>query len=694
MLPRTTQLAHAAALPAGMLAISRPCSPPVHAAVTTASSEAMLPESQLWTRRMSRLRSIAPPLLSPRVSPAPLYSSPVPSPSLFPCPAAFDQTDAAAILLADAAAAAELPSRRPATRYGSHLQAYTHVLSLPTTPASSHTPRSVQSLESAADLGAYLVAALTSQRQARDFEIDTAGLATDMAIRVLASDDPYSDDYLTGDGSDTRRESLLGDRSAFTAGQQAGSLRAEAPVELDEHGNAMQPRKGRARMSQEKRKRLARRKEREALLMGLLPVKATSAPPHLTAFPGLGIANFPPLGAPLPPPSVATASAFQGRPVHHHHHHRDAAPRLPKPSTTRPYHGTSGCGDAAARYPAGRQEPHYQQQPSAFQPGAMGWPSAAPAWTEGAAHYGAASVGGSGSGPALVPSHRGGALASPTSSVPSLSPSASTCTEASAFSASSGTVSSLSSGAAPAMLEPRSPAWLLADPLGQLDSAPSTPRHGSFGSTQAQPFYQQAQHQQQQSAQHHARRPQQQTTPRFDVSQRSPFEVTYYRGREASETRAQTGAAPSGAAHQAQQQRPTRRSSPESNANLAQFDALPRVQVNPPTPASQVRNNERSRAARSTAWSGRQASSAPPSDMPELPTPPQYTASGASYEAAASRPLVQPAQHSQEPWGLLFQPQQHKTPLAQSGAWPYAPMSSPSAHGTGLTSGRGPLDWP
>lgn len=693
MLPRTSQFAHATALPAGLLAISRPCSPPVHAAAT-ATSEAMLPESQLWTRRMSRLRSVPPPLLSPRVRPSPLYSSPVPSPSPFPCPASFDHTDAAAILLA-ADATTDLPSRRSG-RFGTHLQTYKHVLSLPTTPA-SQAPRSAQSLESAADLGAYLVASLTSQRQARDFEIDTAGLATDMAIRVLASDDPWNDDYLTGDGSDTRRESLLGDRTAAAAAREAGPLRAETPVELDEHGNAVPPRKGRARMSQEKRKRLARRKEREALLMGLLPAKATSAPPHLTAFPGLGIANFPPLGAPLPPPSVATASAFQG----HAGHHRDASARMPKASTVRRYHGSPGSTDAAARYPAGRQEAHYPQA-SAFQPGAMGMPGAVPTWMEGASGYSGVGATSNGSGTALQPSHRGGALASPTSSVPPLSPSASTCTEASAYSASSGTVSSLSSGAAPALLEAHSPpAWLLADPFGQLDSAPSTPRHGSFGSSQAQPFYQQPQ-QQQHSAQHHARRQQHQhqhATPRFDVSQRSPFEVTYYRGREPSETRAQASVAASVSTHQPQQrQRAARRSSPGSSANLTQFDGLPRVQVNPPTPASQVRSGERSRAARSAGWSGRQASSDPHANTPELPLATQhYAAPGdSSYEGATSRALVQPPQPSAEPWGLLFQPAAHKTPLAQqqAGAWPYAPMSSPSAHGAGHLSSRGPLDWP
>lgn len=113
-----------------------------------------------------------------------------------------------------------------------------------------------------------------------NFDIDTAALATEVALQVLSSADCFGE---PGEAATPRKLRLMlpwdQDKSSadhlVPPSDQAIVDLAEKPIK-----------KGRARMSQEKRKRLARRKEREAMLLGI-PPKPVSAPPHISHFPSL-----------------------------------------------------------------------------------------------------------------------------------------------------------------------------------------------------------------------------------------------------------------------------------------------------------------------------------------------------------------------------------------------------------------------
>lgn len=107
-------------------------------------------------------------------------------------------------------------------------------------------------------------------------ELDAATVATEMALQVLRSDDSLEKDRSSVPSS--RQQTPSPPRSRITGSSPRDSLASGMASPLpsfglkdslasqsDEHQE--QPRrKGRARMSQEKRRRLARRKEREALL--------------------------------------------------------------------------------------------------------------------------------------------------------------------------------------------------------------------------------------------------------------------------------------------------------------------------------------------------------------------------------------------------------------------------------------------
>jgi len=151
--------------------------------------------------------------------------------------------------------------------------------------------------------GSYLLRSLSHHQDDLKLEIDTAALATEVALQVLTSDHdsgrqnekgrmrklrllPLSDDIWSGSGNESRNKE----------GNQ--------PVESQIASEDKPIRKGRARMSQEKRKRLARRKEREAMLLGI-PPKPVSAPPRVTQFPSLS-------------PSQSPCTSFDSKQQPHH----------------------------------------------------------------------------------------------------------------------------------------------------------------------------------------------------------------------------------------------------------------------------------------------------------------------------------------------------------------------------------------
>lgn len=142
-----------------------------------------------------------------------------------------------------------------------------------------------------------------------DVEIDMASLATEVALRTLDSDD--EEDFFGGGftckgnnvdppgrsqcvwqprmrllpymHSPPNKVSSTGEEIAQSKATSKSDGHDCLPSESVEEEEAPK-RKGRARMSQEKRRRLARRREREALLLGLPSNRPSSAPVHQTSF--------------------------------------------------------------------------------------------------------------------------------------------------------------------------------------------------------------------------------------------------------------------------------------------------------------------------------------------------------------------------------------------------------------------------
>lgn len=151
------------------------------------------------------------------------------------------------------------------------------------------------------------------QHNELDVEIEMASLATEVALRTLESDDEEMsleadqvkikqfDQHTWSKSYQQPRMHLL--PSAPSPNEQKSAKEMELPLpeiikgKFDGHEAILcksnekeddlpkPPRKGRARMSQEKRRRLARRREREALLLGLSSSdRPHSAPAFQTKF--------------------------------------------------------------------------------------------------------------------------------------------------------------------------------------------------------------------------------------------------------------------------------------------------------------------------------------------------------------------------------------------------------------------------
>lgn len=253
--------------------------------------------SKLWSRRMtSRLQEIPilPPLYStlpslPMGSPCPdtsisHHNRPWPPPS---SPSLYTPTEAVGILLGQSPTEAAQSTRLAieaattattlhiATPYGWSSRPH----SSPSTPAvdCNHLPE----VAAGEAWGAYLLRSLSHHQDDLHLEIDTAALATEVALHVLMPD------Y---DHAKARKMRLIPVSTSCCPSPSPNNGSIHVPPQdstgQDSQSDDKPMRKGRARMSQEKRKRLARRKEREAMLLGI-PPKPVSAPPHMTHFPSL-----------------------------------------------------------------------------------------------------------------------------------------------------------------------------------------------------------------------------------------------------------------------------------------------------------------------------------------------------------------------------------------------------------------------
>lgn len=150
---------------------------------------------------------------------------------------------------------------------------------------------------------------------AEDLEavIDNASIATEVALCTLRSDSGSETDDKDGIGI-ARLQLMpyllkLFDQEAKKGDDQDKEEKAANSADQPLSDAAKPGRKGRARMSQEKRKRLARRKEREALLASLLLSKSSSAPPQVSALP-----------ASAHGPSVSPLDSTKSSLSAHHHH--------------------------------------------------------------------------------------------------------------------------------------------------------------------------------------------------------------------------------------------------------------------------------------------------------------------------------------------------------------------------------------
>ena len=257
--------------------------------------------SKLWTRRRTNgFNEI--PMLSPLYSTALVPTSAFPidciptSPSRPPAssPALYTPTEAVGILLGQSpmeaahstrlaidSLTATLPLLRPHTE-----RHYTYHSS----PCSPFLDR--HQCPDATPIGPD--ASLFSHHQDEfNFDIDTAALATEVALQVLSPADCFGEPEEPAKMRKLRLMLPWDHDMPLTNHLSLPSSQVDAAVELGERPI----KKGRARMSQEKRKRLARRKEREAMLLGI-PPKPVSAPPHICHFPSLPSGQHHRLGNP------------------------------------------------------------------------------------------------------------------------------------------------------------------------------------------------------------------------------------------------------------------------------------------------------------------------------------------------------------------------------------------------------------
>lgn len=235
---------------------------------------------------------------------SPLYSTALSPTSAFPSdglprppsrplssPALYTPTEAVGILLGQSpdeaaqatrlaieAATSNRPLLSPFIKYQSH--------STPCSPAVATSNNDNFEMICEQGWNDYSSRSLSLHHDDFNFDIDTAALATEVALKVLSSADCFGEQDEPEQGKKLRlildwdRDQLLTPPSATTLDSPT------TPEESQAETIEKPPRKGRARMSQEKRKRLARRKEREAMLLGI-PPKPVSAPPHMSHFPSL-----------------------------------------------------------------------------------------------------------------------------------------------------------------------------------------------------------------------------------------------------------------------------------------------------------------------------------------------------------------------------------------------------------------------
>ncbi|PWN33604.1 uncharacterized protein FA14DRAFT_173381 [Meira miltonrushii] len=268
----------------------------------------MTPTSFLWSRRMTAANvSLSPPKLTPLSVSSSFssrkssfdevrseYSNATTAPS---SPFLFTPTEMAGILLGDSPTSAIKRCQNSKEEYMRIQNQFDPFLKSPSSDSFnvlqcgntiSHHPEKLSDL---------------------DVELDMASLATEVALRTLDSED--EEDYL---GGSTTCKGEKDDPQAWPQGvgqpkmrllpflpfppQEQSSTDQEAaqptamsnsdgheclPSETVDEEEAPK-RKGRARMSQEKRRRLARRREREALLLGLPSSRPSSAPAQQTKF--------------------------------------------------------------------------------------------------------------------------------------------------------------------------------------------------------------------------------------------------------------------------------------------------------------------------------------------------------------------------------------------------------------------------
>ncbi|PWN86603.1 hypothetical protein FA10DRAFT_55136 [Acaromyces ingoldii] len=154
---------------------------------------------------------------------------------------------------------------------------------MPATPASEMPHLALDDAESG-QMASYLLRSLLPEAATIQIqndlgvEIDIATLATEVALYAVHSE-PSSEE-----NEEAANKTAMTKHRLLPFHGRVGDSDHEGLGGLSMLDPAKPVRKGRARMSQEKRKRLARRKEREALLAALLQQKPSSAPPHTTSF--------------------------------------------------------------------------------------------------------------------------------------------------------------------------------------------------------------------------------------------------------------------------------------------------------------------------------------------------------------------------------------------------------------------------
>lgn len=234
--------------------------------------------------------------------------------------------------LAVEAATANLKVHSPSERH--------YCYSSPCTPLQS--PRDLSEGCGADERSSYFLRSLSLHQEEFAMEIDMAALATEVALHVLA---PPIDA-----NSKARKIRLV---STFDMQPKNASLEQSPDSAPDDKP----VRKGRARMSQEKRKRLARRKEREALLLGI-PTKPLSAPPHITDFASL-------MQQTSGQTKVASTAWKQARPPWYRETPQSVYSRLPEHSTSECGKSNSTSGPPSLVVDGGSPSTQYTMSPSA-----------------------------------------------------------------------------------------------------------------------------------------------------------------------------------------------------------------------------------------------------------------------------------------------------------------------------------------